>query len=369
MRLAVLALCLAGCTARPVDDGRVCASEADCARIHPPGIADPSSPDFHAQLVVRENYHLEKCQQCHGADFSGGTSGRTCLTCHQQGPTACNTCHGQPPATGAHQAHGTRYDCTECHVKPAAYTDVGHIFDVKGNVMTTAQVIFGAKAGPLATFDGTRCSNVTCHGPATPAWNGGPDEAKCGSCHGDPPASHAGRKADCSACHPTDAMGNGAKHVNGVVDVGDDSGTCQACHPTPGGAHTAHTQATHELAPKLGCGECHQTFTNVDDPGHIDHPDPIVFPPGTSALARTGGANPTWDAASLTCSGVYCHLAKPQNWNGTQIICGSCHGIPPSDSAHLPSFQLTDCHNCHRTVDATGALKPATHINGIVDGP
>ena len=86
-------------------------------------------------------------------------------------------------------------------------------------------------------------------------------------------------------------------------------------------------------------------------------------------LARTGGANPTWDAASLTCSNVYCHSGKAQNWNSTQLICGGCHGIPPSDAAHLPSFQLTDCHNCHRTVDATGALKPGTHINGVVDGP
>src|SRR6185369_10510634 len=126
-----------------------------------------------------------------------------------------------------------------------------------------------------STWDGARCNNVYCHGAATPAWNGGSGEAQCDSCHGNPPSSHAGRNAQCSLCHPTDAASNGARHVDGKVNIGDDSGTCLACHPSPGGAHASHTQAKHELAPKLGCGECHFVPTQVDDPGHIDHPDAI----------------------------------------------------------------------------------------------
>jgi predicted CxxxxCH...CXXCH cytochrome family protein len=392
VRPALVMLLLAGCsTARPVEDGRRCASEADCATVHPPGIADPQSPDFHANLVVSIGYKLDTCAHCHGDDFSGGLSGKSCLGCHADGPTSCTTCHGQPPATGAHPTHA-RYDCSQCHVKPMVYTDVGHLFASDGSVIPTAQITFGALPttdGAQPIWDGATCASVYCHGatlndPAathtTPRWTGGPPEASCGSCHGAPPTSHAGRNTTCSLCHPTGAP----KHVDGKVDIGDGSGTCQACHPSPGGVHASHTQATHRIAAPLGCGECHLVPTSVDSPGHIDHPDPIVFPPGTSALARTDSANPTFTPAGATCSDVYCHgggqllaadsspsIRRTLPWapGGDGAVCGACHGIPPADGAHAPGLQLTDCHRCHRTVDASGALQPGTHVNGVVDGP
>ena len=69
--------------------------------LHPCGITDPADPEFHGKLIEREGWDLNVCASCHGADFSGGPSGATCLTCHQQGPTACDTCHDTPPASGA----------------------------------------------------------------------------------------------------------------------------------------------------------------------------------------------------------------------------------------------------------------------------
>jgi predicted CxxxxCH...CXXCH cytochrome family protein len=383
VRLAMMCVLLAGCsTARPVDDTRRCASEADCATVHPPGIADPGSPDFHAQLVVSVGYRLDTCAQCHGDDFSGGLAGKSCLGCHTQGPTSCTTCHGQPPDSGAHPKHA-RFDCSQCHLKPMVYTDAGHLFASDGSLITQAQITFGplpTTGGAQPSWDGTSCAGTYCHGAAQPMWTGGPSQAACGTCHGAPPASHAGRNTQCSLCHP----GDPARHVDGKLDVGDGSGTCLACHPSPGGPHASHTQALHRLRPALGCGECHFVPTTVDSPGHIDHPDAIVFPAGTSALARSDEASPSFDRASSTCSDVYCHggggvLAADQSPGVQRIpgwvtgsdaaVCGGCHGIPPKDGAHAPTLQLTDCHQCHRTVDATGALAPATHINGIVDGP
>src|SRR4051794_17551088 len=85
---AAFAVC--GCAdARTVDGGRLCATAGACETIHPAGIADPTSPDFHGDLVKQSGYKLSLCQGCHGDDFGGGKSGKSCLTCHDAGPTAC----------------------------------------------------------------------------------------------------------------------------------------------------------------------------------------------------------------------------------------------------------------------------------------
>jgi hypothetical protein len=91
--------------------------------IHAGGIMNPADPDFHGALLRAQGWSFGLCATCHGADFSGGRSGASCLTCHSDGPTSCTTCHGQPPTSGAHAAHaaGTvarAFACSECHVTP-----------------------------------------------------------------------------------------------------------------------------------------------------------------------------------------------------------------------------------------------------------
>jgi predicted CxxxxCH...CXXCH cytochrome family protein len=279
------------------------------------------------------------------------------------------------------------------------WTDAGHLFHADGSVIGSAQVTFGALAqtsGAQARWDGETCANVYCHGATisdtaatlrSPSWNGGANDGACGTCHGLPPSNHANPR--CNECHVrvVDANGaliGGSLHVDGKVSLGDDSGTCLACHPSPGGAHASHTQATHRLAAPLTCTECHLVPNALMSPGHIDHDQADVFPAGTSALARTNSAKPSWDRSSSTCSDVYCHgggqllaadgaasIRRTPSWiqGSGPAECGACHGIPPVDAAHAPPMTLADCHRCHRTVDATGALQIATHMNGIVDGP
>src|SRR5262249_39242545 len=149
-----------GCgQARPIAETPRCPREAACIKIHAAGISDPGSPDFHGTLIESLGWNFGVCRQCHGDDLAGGTSGKSCLTCHaagQGGPTGCTTCHGQPPLSGAHALHG-RFDCSECHVKPAVYTDVGHLFRSDGSVINEAQVTFGALARV---------------GAASPSWDG-----------------------------------------------------------------------------------------------------------------------------------------------------------------------------------------------------
>ena len=43
--------------------------------IHRGGILDPASGDFHGRLLREKKYAFGVCQDCHGADFAGGSSG------------------------------------------------------------------------------------------------------------------------------------------------------------------------------------------------------------------------------------------------------------------------------------------------------
>ena len=58
--------------------------------IHREGILDKDLPTFHGNLVRESSWDLIVCQSCHAADYSGGITGSSCLTCHTQpsGPEA-----------------------------------------------------------------------------------------------------------------------------------------------------------------------------------------------------------------------------------------------------------------------------------------
>ena len=379
------ALLLAGCAVAQVPDGRVC-GDGGWDNVHPIGILDPNSFEFHGKLAARLGWNLDQCAHCHGTDFAGGISGVSCLGCHASGPTSCTGCHGRPPASGAHSAHSPRYDCSACHVKPSWYGDAGHLVNADGTLRDRAQVTFGAIAGAGASWDGSSCANVYCHGSARPIWISG--SAPCGSCHSIPPPSHA--RTQCSECHGRviDARGviiSAALHVDGKVSLGDDSGTCFACHPNPGGAHASHTQARHQLAKPIGCGECHVVPASLTSPGHIDQPGPPpVFPTGSGALSRADSAQPAWNHMLAQCAGVYCHgggtllssdasptVLRTPSWipGSGPADCGACHGLPPTNAPHTAAQTLTQCAGCHpTTMDSTGALVPGgTHLDGKVD--
>jgi predicted CxxxxCH...CXXCH cytochrome family protein len=383
--------------------------------VHVAGIQDPASPGFHKQLVIDRGYDLGLCQKCHGGDFSGGTSGVSCNGCHKETPAGCTTCHGQPPSSGAHLMHTSDnslrrgLDCSECHLKPTAWNDPGHIRDQNGALLPgPAQVVFGPlastptderKAAPQ--WDGVRCTNVYCHGAAfsdsfatlvEPAWTGGADAAACGTCHGVPPANHFG--GSCQTCHAATIDASGKiigpdRHIDGKITLGiDGNGTCTSCHPNPGGAHAAHTGALHKITTPIACTECHIVPTTVTQPGHLSTDGlATVFPPGgVGPRASAFSAMPSFDHDAGRCSEVACHgggtklatdmassIVRMPAWNsGTVASCGTCHGVPPKDGIHDAAWGLTTCASCHpKTIDASGQILVSggmsTHINGMVD--
>lgn len=373
--------------------------------LHPGGILDPASADFHGAFLAGSGWDFALCASCHGQDFTGGAAGVACTDCHTDGPTACSTCHGDVPATGAHAAHagmgplGRAWACSECHVTPARWDDPGHLV---GDDTPGAEVVFGAFARrslsgallePRYDRASGRCAGVSCHGgsagdPAAsrpdPTWIAGQGQAACGACHGLPPASHApGLPAGgCDTCHPMQPE----QHIDGALVIGRSPG-CSGCHgsdasPAPPrdltgnqdtsalgvGAHQSHLQASRGLRGSVACADCHEVPSAIDSPGHIDSAAPA------EVVAALG-----WDRAQARCATSWCHGQSAPVWTAVgqdQAACGTCHGVPPADANHAPDMDLTSCSACHpRTVDGFGNIlrtgppgaEHSEHIDGSVD--
>lgn len=207
--------------------------------VHSDGIVNPASPNFHGNLVSSANWSMKSCQQCHSANYSGGTAEASCYGsgCHNTpgGPEACNTCHGDfvnplliaPPralngailpnerGVGAHTKHlsgnliGKAVECSECHTLPNGFNDPIHIDQTPG-----AELKFGSLATlqtnvpsgfnyqqslgdfiPNPSFDiaSGSCANTYCHGyfkngnlNNVVSFNAQSQGSACGTCHGDP---------------------------------------------------------------------------------------------------------------------------------------------------------------------------------------
>lgn len=389
----------------------VCAALAACADPRPPagdgcaktgvhgcGVLDPASDEFHGRVLADLAWDLDVCASCHGADFAGTSKAPTCRTCHADGPTACNTCHEATPTTGAHARHRAGgVTCDQCHRVPQSWKDEGHIRVEGAADPAPAEVAMTDRAAITPTgvtrtgapsFDhaSATCSQVYCHGDVLtaagganprPRWSTPSGPTACSSCHGQPPPSHAW--TSCATCHPASAP-----HIDGTVDVAT---ACNGCHgsaasPAPPGdlagnqfttaigvgAHQAHLTAPSRLSAPIPCAACHVVPTTVGAAGHIDTAGPA------EVVAALG-----WDRTTATCGTAWCHKAAQPVWTRTgEAACGTCHGVPPANANHIPSFTLRDCVLCHpNTVDGFGNIKfvagpsgPTTaHLDGDVDAP
>lgn len=115
---------------------------------HASGWSSPAATAFHGQFIAQENWSMDQCKTCHGSDYKGGNSEKSCLTCHADagGPENCSLCHGSatnmaPPralnrstdvtdmGVGRHQLHVVtfNYSCVLCHVTPKSFSDPSHI--------------------------------------------------------------------------------------------------------------------------------------------------------------------------------------------------------------------------------------------------
>ena len=246
---------------------------------HPDGWANPSSSNFHGTYIFdNKQWNLNQCKTCHGGDYTGGTSGSSCLGCHtgSGGPQNCSLCHGgnsghsNPPkalngdtsatslGVGAHMTHlyNTKWSaevaCEECHTDFNGFADPLHIGDnpdgiAEINFGTLSRTTIGGNITPNPQWDRNTatCSSVYCHGTfkegnvnAAGIWTNS-SSVVCGSCHGDPNSGNPTPRDtngvfnpphfsfmtinSCYVCHesvinPQGIIINKPIHINGVID-------------------------------------------------------------------------------------------------------------------------------------------------------
>jgi predicted CxxxxCH...CXXCH cytochrome family protein len=186
--------------------------------------------------------------------------------------------------------------------------------------------------------------------------------AHCGEQRPVPRVAATSEANACANCHGTPSLGGAPPPTHSgatgteVMEVG---------------AHVAHLTGGRITGP-VACTECHVVPQDVAEPGHMDASRPkVVFGP----LASTGGTA-TWNRDEGTCA-VYCHgatlaaggTATTPLWNrvdGTQVLCGSCHGAPPPP----PHPQVAGCAACHPATvrpDNSLIVDGGAHVNGRVD--
>ena len=355
---------------------------------------------------------------------SGGSTG-SCVTCHgDSSRSPASTAAAPPvdtrgqtatsaPGVGAHQRHLTggsirsAIACTECHRVPTTAAHALEPLDLTWGPLASAR-------GTTPSFNATSltCANY-CHGSAAtggtnsaPIWNRvDGTQAACGTCHGLPPAAPhpavSGGLSACAACHPGTVNGSGAilvaggLHVNGVVEAAGGDGSCTGCHGDPNrdgpmaaappadthgntvttapgvGAHERHLTGGSIRGP-VACSDCHAVPTDLS---HVNGRLDLTW----GALARAGGATPSFDAARLTCAN-YCHGATATGGTNYRADLeprrrhpGGLRHLPRSPSRRPASHRpggLSACAACHPgTVSASGAILVAggLHVNGVVD--
>ena len=216
---------------------------------------------------------------------------------------------------------------------------------------------------------------IRCHAAD---YSGGTAEVSCKNCH----TQDNGPEA-CNTCHgdfsdpnviapPRDVDGNTSSDFLGV------------------GAHYQHLYA-NELGSTIECSTCHVVPQHYLDPGHVDSNLPAEVTFSNLAVVNLG-SNSTYDHSTGTCANTYCHgnfefLKESSEYqfiytaekivgnnnsvifnrvDGTQSVCGSCHGLPPE--GHIEST-LSNCGSvgCHvGIVDSEGnIIDQEKHINGM----
>lgn len=244
-------------------------------RTHGEGWSNPSSSNFHGGYIASTKWNLGQCKTCHGGDYSGGTSGSSCLGCHDgsNGPENCRLCHGNsehsnPPSAlngdtsvssigvGVHMSHrysvyGAALSCEDCHRDINGFSDPNHIDPMADGI---AEIVFGTRAydtlngpirpNPVWDRSSATCSSVYCHGTfkegnvdAVGVWTS-PGSVVCGTCHGDPGTGNPTPRVNgvftpphysfmnstsCYVCHSSVMNGLGQiinkdLHINGEID-------------------------------------------------------------------------------------------------------------------------------------------------------
>ena len=354
--------------------------------VHRSGIIDPNSPNFHGKYPLPNGF--TDCQQCHGQNFAGGNLSPTCVTCH----SAINVHKAgilNPSSTefhGKYQLTNGFTNCQQCHganftggsVSPSCTTCHSTINVHKTGINDPNSPNFHGKFLTNNQWNLSNCSQ--CHGPT---YSGGTQSPTCLTCH-----NQTGGPEACNTCHgdfgdptkiapPKDLNGNSLTTFKGV------------------GAHANHLY-NNVIGKTVECETCHTVPQSLNSAGHLDGNLPAEVNLKGLAIINVA-SNASYNFSNLTCANTYCHgnfeflkinagmygsvngqiaysadkmegTKRSVIWNkvdGSEAVCGSCHGLPPI--GHKDYGGLSTCANCHiGVVNAQGQIIDKTkHINGV----
>lgn len=333
---------------------------------HPTNWGQPANHGSAVKAKQSATAGFSSCKNCHGNEFAGGISQRSCFTCH-----GVNAPHAPKPWRGGYYTHTTTDTsnadvCADCHTA--------------GDNLTPGLKQMNYVTGTPGCFNNTLChgsaghptgwDNPGQHGgaaKATPGTTGGFDY--CRNCHGVSFGGGAGQTC-LGTCH---GAGNMAPHppkpwsstplTHTTTDPGNAS-MCNLCHNY--GANSALKPSTPAPAGTTpGCFNstlCHAT---------MGHPsgwnDPAVH--GTRAKAVSSSSD---------------GLARCQECHGTLFnggivnkTCYSCHGVaaphaPKPWRGGIYTHTTTDqsnvavCALCHTSgANLTAALRLSSYATGI----
>ncbi len=284
------------CHAQNFQGGASGVSCYTCHSLYPhlSGWSQSTSSAFHGVEIMTNQWNMNGCKTCHGANYSGIATGSnvSCMSsgCHvdalgnQKSPEACNTCHGTfnalasniilwaPPrdvsgdtlttarGVGAHQPHlqatfGKPLQCQECHTVPAQVYVAGHL----DSYPSPAKVLMNDTLANLVSANGTFVPH--------PAYNATQLQCNNTFCHGNWQVQKASAPSDRQYIY-TDSMIVGANYsptwTGGVTQA-----ACGSCHGLPPKGHLGY--GTSEI-PVSSCGNssCHAGI--VDANGNILDP-------------------------------------------------------------------------------------------------
>jgi len=355
---------------------------------HRPQWANPTDSTYHGAYLKTMGWNLSQCTSCHGTNFAGGSSGQSCYGCHPSYPhgtdwkdplssgshgkyvkasnwqlSGCAACHGSSFTGGSSQK-----SCYTCHAQyphPSSY-DSGHpaALMANGYPLAQCQACHGSSYAGGSVVD-VSCMTSGCHVDAT---NAPKSPEACNTCHGNfsAPASNF-----LSAAPPRSLHGDTLATVPAV------------------GAHQTHLLQTVN-APAVQCSACHTVPTSVYAAGHLG-PDlraEVVFDNSLAALVTGNGTyvpNPTYSFSSNQCNNTYCHgnwradsasspyagfytssfmsgLNYSPQWTrgAADAACGTCHGLPPSGH---PANLGVSCFSCHYN---SSTINKQLHMNGKI---
>jgi predicted CxxxxCH...CXXCH cytochrome family protein len=351
-----------GGTAPGCFNGTMCHNQAG----HPAGWAATAPADQpHGDAAKKDNtvsgQGFPYCKTCHGTgtNFSGGTSGVSCYTCH-----GVSAPHAPKPWRGLSGSPYTHTDTAEAGNAPVCY--LCHAYTGTANPNNPHVPPTPAPGGTApGCFNGTMCHNEASH--AVPfnttthySATSGTFTANCGSCHAVTGTSPVSGAPLCITCH------TGGSPLTAL--------SCTSCHANPpsggsypnvGGAH-----AVHGALNGVSCNVCHNglgsgTLAHYDRANARPGKDALRVAPGDASFTATYNAKSgtiSFNSSAFTCSNASCHggQATPNWQTGTLNVttqCTSCHASGTTqynsyNSGEHPKHVVDEglpCSVCHNS--------------------